>query len=128
MIHLQHLLLSLFLLCHVARAADGDPGVYPGGPGRSHTGWISLPSVAGARYDATSLVVSQYAVDGRLKSVRANVNATLPFYITDTFDATKVKRIVLQLSGQNRDSWNQWLVSGAGRGGGGMVADARLLS
>ncbi|PWN52785.1 hypothetical protein IE53DRAFT_294671, partial [Violaceomyces palustris] len=73
-----------------------DPGVYPGGNENPRGGWSILPQVSGARIDNTTIKVGRGG-------------ATLTNYITESFDPTVVKRAVIQIHGENRDSWNQWL-------------------
>lgn len=73
-----------------------DPGVYPGGHDRYKHGWMELPAVAGAALDTTSIAVGS----GHLTN-----------YVTASYDASKIKRAVIQIHGMNRDSWNQWTYS-----------------
>lgn len=77
-------------------APSSDPGVYPGGDQNPPDGWRSLPSIDGARIDNSTLVVGRGS-------------ATLVHYIDQNYDASKIKRAVIQIHGENRDSWNQWI-------------------
>ncbi|KAN0063536.1 hypothetical protein ACQY0O_003983 [Thecaphora frezii] len=63
----------------------GNPGV----------GWTALPTVAGASIDNSTIVVGK--------------NATLLHYIDADYDPSQIKRIVVQVHGDSRDAWNQWL-------------------
>ena len=75
-----------------------DPGVYPDGDENPRDGWKSLPAIDGARIDNSTLVVGQGS-------------ATLLHYIDREYDARKIKRAVIQIHGENRDAWNQWIYS-----------------
>ncbi|EPQ26308.1 uncharacterized protein PFL1_06243 [Pseudozyma flocculosa PF-1] len=63
--------------------------------GSSGYGWTALPTVAGARIDNKTVVVGE--------------NATLLHYIDADYDPQKIKRVVIQVHGDSRDAWNQWL-------------------
>ncbi|PWZ02523.1 hypothetical protein BCV70DRAFT_155851 [Testicularia cyperi] len=73
-----------------------DPGVYPGDDVNPPNGWSTLPNIPGARADNSTLVVGRG-------------NATLMHYIDESYDASKIKRAVIQIHGENRDGWNQWI-------------------
>lgn len=95
-------LLSLTCLTHTLAASTSspysptaDPGIYPGGNANPPDGWTTLPSVSGAKIDNTTLVVG-------------SGSATLVHYIDESYDASKIKRAVIQIHGENRDAWNQW--------------------
>lgn len=90
-----------------------DPGVYPGGGNSYTTGWRELPDVAGARIDTTSFITP------------ANKGA-LTAYITEDYDASRIKRAVIQVHGANRDAWNQFLYANLslGRAVAGGVVDS----
>lgn len=75
-----------------------DPGIYPGGDQNPPDGWTTLPNVDGARIDNSTLVVG-------------SGSATLLHYIDAEYDPTKIKRAVIQIHGENRDAWNQWIYS-----------------
>lgn len=73
-----------------------DPGIYPGGDENPIDGWRTLPSIEGSRIDNSTLVVG-------------SGSATLVHYIDAQYDASKIKRAVIQIHGENRDAWNQWM-------------------
>ncbi|SPO21084.1 uncharacterized protein UTRI_00561 [Ustilago trichophora] len=74
-----------------------DPGVYPpDGDQNPVDGWTTLPSIPGARIDNSTLVAG-------------SGSATLLHYIDSVYDASKIKRAVIQIHGENRDAWNQWM-------------------
>ncbi|EST06428.1 hypothetical protein PSEUBRA_004327 [Kalmanozyma brasiliensis GHG001] len=79
-------------------APKSDPGVYPGGDINPPDGWKTLPTIDGARIDNTTLVVG-------------SGSGTLVHYIDAEYDAGKIKRAVIQIHGENRDAWNQWIYS-----------------
>lgn len=114
----HHLLSALSLI--TLSSAD-DAGIRPGGPGRSLSGWVSLPNVNGAVYDDRTLLVTQ--TNARANEAARAPPAALAHYITKDYDAAKIKRAVV-IVGEDRDSWNQWLVSGeAGKWKHGQCAD-----
>ncbi|KAL9937683.1 hypothetical protein V8E36_003228 [Tilletia maclaganii] len=65
-------------------------------PGSDVDGWRALPAVPGAS-------INQVPVGGR--------NATLTTYMTDesSYDASKILRAVIMVSGINRVAWNEWI-------------------
>ncbi|KAJ1030194.1 hypothetical protein NDA16_001105 [Ustilago loliicola] len=73
-----------------------DPGVYPTGDQNPPNGWTSLPDIDGARIDNSTLVAS-------------SGSGTLLHYIDSDYDPSKIKRAVIQIHGENRDAWNQWI-------------------
>ncbi|PKI83266.1 hypothetical protein MVES1_002992 [Malassezia vespertilionis] len=75
-----------------------DPGIFPGPDGRSQflKGWPELPPLPGAKIDNETFVV------GKQKAV-------ITTYINEKYDASKIKRVVIQLHGEYRDAWNQWM-------------------
>ncbi|SNX81820.1 uncharacterized protein MEPE_00525 [Melanopsichium pennsylvanicum] len=75
---------------------SSDPGIYPGGDQNPIDGWTTLPSVVGASIDNSTLTVGDSP-------------ATLVHYIDESYNASKIKRAVIQIHGENRDAWNQWL-------------------
>ncbi|TKY90722.1 hypothetical protein EX895_000720 [Sporisorium graminicola] len=77
---------------------SSDPGIFPGDSDNPLDGWRSLPEIAGARIDNSTLIVGQGS-------------ATLLHYIDADYDPKKIKRAVIQIHGENRDSWNQWIYS-----------------
>lgn len=79
-------------------APTSDPGVYPGGDTNPSNGWTTLPTIDGARIDNSTLRVG-------------SGSATLLHYIDEKYDASKIRRAVIQIHGENRDSWNQWIYS-----------------
>jgi hypothetical protein len=80
----------------LVNGTDGDPGVYPISEKDSGTGWRFMPditSLAGATLDTTSMVVG-------------TKGATLTNYITSDYTASKIKRAVVIIHGEDRVSWN----------------------
>lgn len=73
-----------------------DPGIYPGGDENPIDGWSVLPEVEGARIDNSTIVVG-------------SGSATLLHYIDSNYNASQIKRAVIQIHGENRDAWNQWI-------------------
>ncbi|SPO42707.1 uncharacterized protein PSANT_00390 [Moesziomyces antarcticus] len=94
MIVIKTALVVLVVLVGWVVALSSDPGVYPGGDQNPLHGWRTLPTIPGASIDNTTLAVG---------------NATLVHYIDAAYDARRVKRAVIQIHGENRDAWNQWL-------------------
>lgn len=87
-------LVVLVVLVGWVAALSSDPGVYPGGDQNPLHGWRTLPTIPGASIDNTTLTVG---------------NATLVHYIDAAYDARRIKRAVIQIHGENRDAWNQWM-------------------
>ncbi|KAJ9476691.1 hypothetical protein PHBOTO_000351 [Pseudozyma hubeiensis] len=79
-------------------APSSDPGVYPGGNENPPSGWSTLPDIDGARIDNSTLRVG-------------SGSATLLHYIDASYNASNIKRAVIQIHGENRDAWNQWIYS-----------------
>ena len=75
---------------------DGDPGIFPGGK-KSYVrdGWRVLPPIDGADIDT-----STFKVDDK--------GTYLTSYVTKGYNPSKIKRAVIQIHGQYRDSWNQF--------------------
>lgn len=75
---------------------NGDPGIFPGGK-KSYVrdGWRVLPPIDGADIDT-----STFKVDDK--------GTYLTSYITKGYNASKIKRAVIQIHGQYRDAWNQF--------------------
>ena len=75
---------------------DGDPGIFPGGKNSfARDGWRVLPPIDGAYIDN-----STFKVDDK--------GSFLTAYVTKDYNASKIKRAVIQIHGQYRDSWNQF--------------------
>lgn len=77
-------------------APTSDPGIYPGGSENPVNGWTTLPQIDGARIDNSTIVAGQGS-------------ATLLNYIDAEYNATNIKRAVIQIHGENRDAWNHWI-------------------
>ncbi|WFC94055.1 hypothetical protein MBRA1_000683 [Malassezia brasiliensis] len=74
-----------------------DPGQYPGGSKDGYkAGWPYLPEVAGAKIDNETFTVGKQG-------------ATITTYVNADYDPSKIKRAVVQIHGEYRDAWNQWL-------------------
>lgn len=73
-----------------------DPGIYPTGDQNPPDGWSSLPDIDGARIDNSSIVASPGS-------------GTLLHYIDANYDPSRIIRAVIQIHGENRDAWNQWI-------------------
>lgn len=73
-----------------------DPGIYPGGNENPEDGWKVLPEIDGARIDNSTIVAGQGS-------------GTLLNYIDADYDPSRIKRAVIQIHGENRDAWNQWI-------------------
>lgn len=82
------------------RKGGGLPIADPGYPSKksahSEKGWNSLPQVPGAKVDNTTFKVG-------------TEGAVVTTYITEQFDPKKIKRAVIQVHGDYRDAWNQFL-------------------
>ncbi|PWN45147.1 hypothetical protein IE81DRAFT_364508 [Ceraceosorus guamensis] len=93
--------------------SDSDPGIYPGGKDGFTDGWSVLPNVTGARLDMAGLRVGDDAAaqsaDSSDGAITTTTTPMLPYYITDKYDSNTIKRAVIQIHGDNRDAWNQWL-------------------
>ncbi|CEH18661.1 hypothetical protein CBOM_05381 [Ceraceosorus bombacis] len=93
--------------------SDSDPGIYPGGKDGFTDGWSVLPNVTGARLDMAGLRVGDDAAaqsaDSSDGAITTATTPMLPYYITDKYDSNTIKRAVIQIHGDNRDAWNQWL-------------------
>ena len=75
---------------------DGDPGIFPGGKSSFlRDGWRVLPPIEGAYIDN-----STFKVDDK--------GSFLTAYVTKDYNASKIKRAVIQVHGMYRDSWNQF--------------------
>lgn len=76
-----------------------DPGVYPGGSKDVYKdGWPYLPNMDGATIDNKTFTVGDQG-------------AVMTTYITKNYDPKKIKRVVIQIHGEYRDAWNQWMYS-----------------
>ncbi|CAO1626674.1 unnamed protein product [Parajaminaea phylloscopi] len=84
------------LVAATSSTISKDPGVYPGGRKAFKKGWKTLPDVAGATLDSTTFKVGE----GRLAA-----------YVSQSVQASALKRVVIQVHGMERDGWNQWLYS-----------------
>lgn len=73
-----------------------DPGYPPTKSTDAKKGWKALPQVPGAKVDNTTFKVG-------------NEGAVVTTYITEQFDPKKIKRAVIQVHGNYRDAWNQYL-------------------
>lgn len=74
-----------------------DPGQYPGGSKDGYkAGWPYLPQVDGAKIDNETFTVGKQG-------------ATITTYVNAEYDPSKIKRAVVQIHGEYRDAWNQWL-------------------
>lgn len=74
-----------------------DPGVYPGGSKENYKkGWTELPPIEGAKIDNETFTVGKQG-------------ATIMTYVTKDYDPKKIKRVVVQIHGEYRDAWNQWM-------------------
>jgi hypothetical protein len=80
----------------LVNGTHGDPGVYPNSVNGASKGWRFMPditSIAGATLDTTTLSVG-------------SKDATLTHYITSGYTASKIKRAVVIIHGEDRPSWN----------------------
>lgn len=84
----------------IVSGVNGDPGVYPGSASAFIDGWRLLPNVTGATIDLTTIKVGAGG-------------ATLAHYITSSYDATKIKRAVIIVHGDNRVAWNEFIYAKA---------------
>ncbi|WFD42195.1 hypothetical protein MPSI1_000835 [Malassezia psittaci] len=74
-----------------------DIGIYPGGNTNGYIkGWTELPAMDGAKVDNDTFTVGTQG-------------ATITTYINENYDASKIKRVVIQVHGEYRDAWNQWM-------------------
>ncbi|CCU97991.1 Hypothetical protein, predicted to be GPI anchored [Malassezia sympodialis ATCC 42132] len=74
-----------------------DPGIFPGGKESFKSqGWRVLPPLQGAKIDNTTFTVDDQG-------------SAITTYIDENYDPQKIKRVVIQIHGQYRDAWNQWM-------------------
>lgn len=97
----------------------GDPGIFPGGKESFKSqGWRALPPMQGAKIDNET-----FTVDDK--------GSAIITYIDENYDPQKIKRVVIQIHGQYRDAWNQWMYLNLSRGeaanSGGFSADEVLV-
>ncbi|WFD18411.1 hypothetical protein MCAP1_000613 [Malassezia caprae] len=97
----------------------GDPGIFPGGKESfKNQGWRVLPPMQGAKIDNET-----FTVDDK--------GSAITTYIDEKYDPKKIKRVVIQIHGQYRDAWNQWMYLNLSRSeaakSGGFSADEVLL-